>query len=137
MGDTVGVVHERHVVVIASWNLVKVDVHSGVRCWDCRTPAESIKKGGVGVSRGERRMNGTRQTIRGDEKNSINRKSANLDIKIWDVVQEPFLPLNWIRCTVLPLPSSLRLLDIKIRWEKGESSVNTVCLDTMMTTICY
>ena len=82
-------------------------------------------------------MNETRQTVRGDEENSIDRKSTNLDIKIWDVVQEPFLPLNWICCTVLPLPSSLRLLDIKIRWKKSENSVNTVCLDTTMTTICY
>jgi hypothetical protein len=37
MGDTVGVVHEGHVVVIAGRDTVEVDVDGGVRGGDCRT----------------------------------------------------------------------------------------------------
>ena len=68
MSRTVGVIHKCHVIVIASWNVLEVDIQGGVRCGNCRVPGRSIKKvllvsaGGGG---------GMRQTIRGDKKNSI------------------------------------------------------------------
>ena len=59
-----------------------------------------------------------RRTVLGDKKNSIDGQSSNLDIERGDVVQKPLLPLGGVCYTVLPLPPSLRFLDIKIRWQK-------------------
>jgi len=65
-----------------------------------------------------------RQTVHGNEENSINRQSANLDIEIRDIVQKPLLPLNEICCTILPLPPSLGFLDVKICCKKGGKTVS-------------
>lgn len=59
-----------------------------------------------------------RRTVLGDEENSIDRQSTNLDIERGDVVQKPLLPLGGVCYAVLPLPPSLGFLDIKIRWRK-------------------
>ena len=58
--------------------------------------------------------------MHGDQEDSINGQSANLDIEVWDVVQKSFSPLNGVRHAILPLPPGLRFLDIKVRWEKAE-----------------
>ena len=43
-----GMIHEGHVVVIASLNVLEVDVYSGERCGDCmssiKVPSESAEK---------------------------------------------------------------------------------------------
>ena len=63
-------------------------------------------------------MNGIGHTVLRDKENPVNGESTNLDIERGDVVQEALLPLDGIRCAILPLPPSLRFLDIKIRWRK-------------------
>lgn len=44
ISDTMGVVHERHVIVIASRNAVEVDVQGGIRCGDCRVTKGLMEK---------------------------------------------------------------------------------------------
>ena len=73
MSETMGMVHKRHVVVIASRNAVKVDVQGGIRCRDCRVPERLMEKVPLAsVREKEKWMNKQRQTIRGDEEDSIN-----------------------------------------------------------------
>ena len=57
--------------------------------------------------------------MHGDEEDSVNGQSPNLDIEIWDVVQKSLSPLNRICYTILPLPPSLRFLDIKVGWKRA------------------
>ena len=39
-----GMVHERHVIVIAGRNAVEVDVQGGIRCRDCRVTEGLMEK---------------------------------------------------------------------------------------------
>jgi len=66
--------------------------------------------------------------MHGDEKDSINGQSPNLDIEIRNVVQKALFPLNGVRYAILPLPPGLRFLDIKVRWEKAEGVRVGLCI---------
>lgn len=75
------------------------------------------------------RVNETR-TIQGNKEDSINGQSANLDIKVWDVVQKTLFPLSRICCAVLPLSPGLGFLDIEVRWGKTKrGSAQLACWD--------
>jgi len=82
----VGVVHERHVIIISGRNTVEVDVQSSVRCGDCKVPERSITRCSWCQWRGKKGMNKMKQTIRGDKENTIDGQPTNLDIEIREVV---------------------------------------------------
>jgi len=72
--------------------------------------------------------------MRGNKEDSINGQSTYLDIEIWDVVQQPLLPLKGVCCAILPLPPGLGFLDIEIRWKRGSIQVVRMCDDDPLLT---